>query len=179
MIWFTENPWPLVWIGTLVLLVLVGVWRTTRHKAVFWVMGGVAAAVTAAVIVEWYVVTEYEEIEQALHDAADAIEAGDLDAVLAFLAAPPEAEELRSIIRRYLPDYPVREFTFDDPQVKFIEGDGRRYAEIKVWFKVYLEDPKLAEGRDPIPVVLTLKARKTDDRWLLIDYRHEFPGVRL
>ena len=180
MSWFTENPWPIVWFGVLAELVLIGVWRTTRQQRVFYVMGGVAALVVTCLIVEMLVVTEYEEIESTLHEAAEAIEAGDVEAVLAFLAPPPEAENIRQIVRQYLPAYAVREFTFDKPQVTFTDGEGgRRYAEIKVWFKVFLEDPNQANGRDMIPYAARFTARKTDGRWLLIEFRPELGGARL
>jgi hypothetical protein len=155
------------------------VWRSTRHKAALYAMGGVAAALAACLVLEWAVVTEYEEIENALDEAAEAVEAGDVQGVLAFLAPPPEAEALRNLVERYLPDYPVKKFTFDKPRVEFIEGDGRRYAEVKVWIKIYLQDPKQVEGRDPLPDELTLKVRQTGDRWEVVEFRSRLLGGNL
>ncbi len=102
MTWFIESPWPSLALGiSLEIILAIVLVRTGRS----WIVAAmvVALAATAALLaVERYVVTEREEVEDALAAVADALESNDVPAVLAaFSPDCPRLGEVKSALSRF------------------------------------------------------------------------------
>jgi hypothetical protein len=95
MTWFTENPWPPIFLLFVVAGMLVAAW--TSQKRGIWLLGALTALVAAAAVyfIERSVVTEAERVEMKVHAVAGAFERKDKDATLAFFSVQsPEVREM-------------------------------------------------------------------------------------
>jgi hypothetical protein len=83
MTWFIESPWPALALGiSLEIILAIALVRTGRA----WIVAAMVAALAATVgllAVERFVVTEREEVEDALDAVAHALESNDMPTVLA------------------------------------------------------------------------------------------------
>jgi len=95
-----EDPWTYLLFGLVAEVLLGAALFHTRKGILAVAMGGVVVLVAAGLVLEWLVVTDREAVEIALHEAADAVEAGDAQRVLAMLS--DEAEEIREAVGRYV-----------------------------------------------------------------------------
>jgi len=82
-----EDPLPIIFIGIVVEAVLGVAFVRTGRGAILLAMLGVLVVASAGVAVEWIVVTEVEQVEAALDEAAAAVEANDLDRAMGYLAS--------------------------------------------------------------------------------------------
>ncbi len=101
MTWFVESPWPSLMLGVVLEVILAIALVRTARGAIVGLMIVVFALTVGMVIVERVVVTETEEVEDALDHVAAALVANDSQAVLAcFSPHCPRLAELRSILSR-------------------------------------------------------------------------------
>lgn len=91
---FLESPYPILLLGVVVEVILIGLLITTRRGVFLWPIGGVLLLVIAGVAVERWVVTERERIEATLHEAAAAIQSNYLRRVEQFIAKNPKSTVL-------------------------------------------------------------------------------------
>lgn len=99
---FVESPWPSLMLGVVVEALLAIALVRTGRAAIVAPMLFVLAVTTGLVILERTIVTESEEVEDALDAVASALEANDLPAVLA--AFSPDCTrlgEVRSALSRF------------------------------------------------------------------------------
>jgi hypothetical protein len=123
MTWFTENPWPPIFILGLVVCALLAVWSSQKRG--IWLIGVLVAVMLAGAIffVEKSIVTERERIEQKVLDLTAAFQLKDHDRTLSFFSA--QEPELRQTAENAL-----QWVTLDDLDVKdfdvrlFGEGTG-------------------------------------------------------
>jgi len=83
---FLESPMPVLAIGVIVEVVLVGFLVGTRRGVLLVPMAAVLLITLAGVLLERLVVTERERVENTLYDAAGAIQDNDADRVRTFVA---------------------------------------------------------------------------------------------
>ena len=166
MSWLTEDP-TMVLITAAVFAVgfLIAFLKTGRGLYLLW-LGGVALLAMALVLVERYVVTDREQIEDTLFGAAAAIEANDFDAAFAYLA--PEVELLHGDIRRRLQTVNVEEATIADLTIDFspLELPPKAMAR----FLGILKFEASGIPYDRVLRRLTVKLVKQGDRWLIESY---------
>ena len=95
MTWFTETPWPPIFILGIVAAVLLAVW--TSQKQGVWLIGAVVACLAAPVVylIEKAIVTEGERVEQNVLDLTAAFQRKDRERVLSFFSA--QAPDLRDM----------------------------------------------------------------------------------
>src|SRR5262245_58945015 len=100
MTWFTENPWPPVFILGIAASVMVVVW--TSQKRGDWLIGAVTAVIGAVAVfcVENAIITEGERVEQHIRDLVEAFVHGDRERVTSFFSV--KAPDLRSLALRGL-----------------------------------------------------------------------------
>lgn len=95
--WFTETPWPPIFIGIAGMVLLGAAWLQNARKLY---LGGFVALGLACLAIygfeRWYV-TEPEKVEQRVYDLAAAVEEDDVDGVLQFIAEDQSA--LRNKVR--------------------------------------------------------------------------------
>ena len=90
-----ENPMPIILFGIVAEAILGGFLVSTRRGVLLAPMAGVLLLVILGVVVERLVVTEKERAEQALYDAASAIQSNDVKRVESFIAKTPGSDVLR------------------------------------------------------------------------------------
>ena len=82
MTWLTENPFPVLLIGSLTTAILAGGWLRTGSK---WLLFAVIAAIAVTVglvLAERWIVTDREQVTQTLHDLAAVVERNEVAAAL-------------------------------------------------------------------------------------------------
>jgi ketosteroid isomerase-like protein len=124
MTWFTENPWPPIFILGLVVCVLVAVWSSQKRG--IWLVGVLAAVALAVGIffIERSIVTERERIEQKVLELTDAFQKRDHDRTLSFISA--QEPELRQMAESALETFTLEnDLDVKDFDVRlFGEGTG-------------------------------------------------------
>jgi hypothetical protein len=88
-----ENPWWIIFFGIVAAAVLGVILFRTGRGAVLWALLGVVAITLLGVLVERLVVTERERVEMTLDGITAALEANDLNGVLAYVS--PDAAKTR------------------------------------------------------------------------------------
>ena len=123
MTWFTENPWPPIFILGLVACALLAVWSSQKRG--IWLVGILAAVALAAGIffAEKSIVTERERIEQRVLDLAAAFQRKDHDLTLSFFSA--QEPDLRGMAEKALDHVTLDRLDLKDFDVRlFGEGTG-------------------------------------------------------
>lgn len=95
--WFTETPWPPIFICIAGMVLLGAAWRQNARKLYLFGFTGLGVACLAIFGFERWYVTEPERVEGRVHELADAVEADDVERVLAFFSKDELA--LRNKIR--------------------------------------------------------------------------------
>ena len=114
---FLESPWPAIVLGIFGEAVLAVMLVRTGRGVLLWAMIGVLALALLGVGVERLVVTDNKLITAVLYDTAAALEANDLNRVLAHVAA--DADKTRADARSALSEAEITELKI-------------RYLEIKI-----------------------------------------------
>lgn len=175
MIWLTENPFPLLLIGTLTTAILASGWLRTGSK---WLLAGVLAAIAVTaglVLTERWIVTDREQVTQTLHEIAAAVERNDVEGALqyAWSGAPHVYSQANAELRLY----------------RFSEVNIKRNLEVEVFPH---HDPPMATAEFNVVVVLTTRNgmfadrripryvevtfyREADGRWAVGGYDHFAP----
>ena len=174
MTWLYEDPWTIGFIGlagTAILLVAAA--QISRG----WMIAAGALCVLATggmLAFERLVVTEREEVEQTLHDAADAIQRGDVNGLLAHVS--PQHPNLQSTAKSYMSFLKLDEIKIAGLKVTLNRLTSPPSA--KARFRVIL---KHASGsRSPYPTTphqVEVSFDHVDGRWLATKYNLERDGL--
>lgn len=163
-----ENPFPIILVGVLAVAVCaVALVRTGR--GIFLVaIGAIALLTGAGVLVEKLVVTQREEVEQVIDDAAAAVRANRLEGVLEQLS--PDAGRARDLIR-----WAFGRATFEDVrltrlEIRVINTASPPLAKAEITGYVRCRDRLGEYPYDAVPIDGTLELRKINSRWLVTGY---------
>jgi hypothetical protein len=98
MTWFTENPWPPIFILGIAASIMLVVW--TSQKRALWLAGALTAVIAAIAVfvVERSIVTEGERVEKKVLELVAAFVRADREAVLSHFSV--QAPELREMALR-------------------------------------------------------------------------------
>lgn len=117
MTWFTQNPWPVVVLSIVAAICcfLLAV-RTGNRR---WLPGIAACLLIGllALVVDRLVVTDHEAVSELIEAARNAVEANDIDGVLAHV--DPQAEELRGTIRSAMSAVVIHDANVGDLEIRF------------------------------------------------------------
>jgi hypothetical protein len=98
--WFTENPTPVLFAcGAVAMVLLLRFFKTGHVRSLLPILG-VAAFAGAAVLVDYLVVTDREQVQNVIYGAAADAERNDLDAVMKFIS--PGASTVREDLKRWV-----------------------------------------------------------------------------
>jgi hypothetical protein len=139
--------------------------KTGRGLYLLW-LGAVALIALVLVLVERYIVTDRELIDETLHGAAAALEANDVDATLEYLS--PTAEPVRNEVRRRMASLKVHEARIADLRIEFspLELPPKAIAT----FLGVLNFQASGIPYDRVLRRITVKLVKSGDRWLVESY---------
>lgn len=103
--WFTETAWPPMLLAGVAGCVLLGLWLTSRRKALL--VGGLAAfaACVAIYLVEQAIVTDAERVEANVYRLTESFQKKDEAAVLALISAG--AKDIRKLASQAIKDVDV------------------------------------------------------------------------
>ena len=175
---FLESPWPVLFIGIIVEGLLAIALVRTGRGILLGPMAGVALLVLAGVVIERCVVTEWERVAGTIDEAAAALEANDLDRLLACISPSPDADVIRSEAR-----WAIQEVEFVQVRIRNLKKETINEIMIPPTAKVSFM--ALVTGRDrngsfgerTYPVALILDLRLESGRWLIFHREFAEGGV--
>jgi hypothetical protein len=104
MTWFTENPMPLVLIGTIIAAALAVVLTRTGRREALWGLIAVAVLVGVAVVTERMIVTPREEVRISLDEIRALVAANKPADLLTRIDVNPNNTDLATLRRRVQDD---------------------------------------------------------------------------
>jgi hypothetical protein len=168
MTWFLESPWPSILLGIgLELLLAIYLVHTGRAIAIA-AMVLVLAVTTALVLLERWIVTDAEAVEDTLERARSTLEANDGDSLLSlFTADSPRRAEVQSILSRVA----VREARIaSDMELVFEPPVGPQTATASFTARVEARDLR---GQIPYEHMIgrfRVTLRRAPQGWRIVDY---------
>lgn len=177
MIMFLESPWPAALLGGIALALLGVAYHHTRDRRLPLAMLGALVLTLLLLALEWWVTTDREAISLTLEDVAVALEANDIDRVLAFIA--PEADEMRADALNYLPGVEISDANVGgDLQVAVNRFTSPRTARATFTGRItgVRRQPSERGPYDTFVRKFTLKLREDQQGWLITGY--DMDGVR-
>ena len=173
-----ESAWPAIFGGIIVELLLAIAYFSLPKRGLVIAMGVVAAAIVALVVLERLVVTEQEEVENALLTLAATLETNDVSAVQDLIA--PEATRVRSAAERHMPRYQINEVHVNrDLEVTLDRAANPSKAIAKFTCRVNANDRK---GELPYTNALlefSIHFRQVGDEWLVDEYDVDRPEIKM
>ena len=172
IIWFAEDPTPILVGGGLALLVLAGFFLKTGRGLVLLAMGVVAAVMALAVLVDWLVVTDREAVANTIYQAAAVAERNDLAAVTDFIS--PNAPQVKAEARHW-----IGQAKMDSVSISAMEVTMDRKAKpmtATAEFRVYATG-QLTDRNMPYPFTylsrLLVRLQQSGNRWLVMEYERD------
>jgi hypothetical protein len=166
MTWILETPWPSLTLGIGLEVILAIALVRTGRGVIIGAMVLVLALTVGLVVLERVVVTQTEEVENALDGVAQALEANDAPAVLASIAPScPRRGEVQSVLNHVT----IRSARVRDVEVRF-DGTDPPSATVNLLGIVEAHD---THGTVPYEHFLRrfkVLLRKDGDRWLITDF---------
>jgi hypothetical protein len=171
MPWLTENPMPVYVIGGIALVVLVVLMLKTGRGMVLAAMAGVVLCMVAAYMIDSFVVTDREQVEKTLFQAAAVAEQNRLEELLDFIS--PSVPEIRAQAKSWI----SQASRIDDVGVSAIEitvDADKQPVTARAEFRVYARG-EARERNNPFPFQYMTRMRvdfqREGDRWRVIDYQ--------
>jgi hypothetical protein len=169
--WFTENPTPILVAGGMMLVLLAVFFLKSGRVVLFWPAGAVLAFMGLAVLVDKLVVTDREQVQNVIYDAARAAEQNHLEQVIDCIS--PSATRVRDEAHRWIGQAKLESVTIAQMEVTvdkskqpftavahfWVRAQGTAHTETAI-YRNYL-------GR------LVVDFRKEGDRWLVTGYQRD------
>ncbi len=176
MTWLLESPWPALTLGVVCELILAIVLVRSGRAVVLVAMAVVLAVTLGMLALERMVVTQTEEIENALHAAEAALETNDPTAVLAlFTETSPRRSQVESALKRFH----VRDAHIGR-DLEIAPNALTNPPSARAFFTGRVEGAD-ARGEVPYEQMLqkfTVTLHHEGDRWLIYDFTMEEPFSR-
>ncbi|NLF68100.1 MAG: hypothetical protein GX575_03485 [Candidatus Anammoximicrobium sp.] len=175
MTWLTENPLPVLLIGSLTAIILAGGWLQTGSR---WLLAAIFAAIAltiGAVLAERLIVTDREQVTQTLFDIAALVERNQVNEALEY--AYPGTPAVRSQAAAELPLYRFSEVNIKsnlEVRVSPERHPPTAVAEFNVVVVLSTRDGLLAHRRIPRYLEVTF-LQDDDGQWRVGAYEHFDP----
>jgi hypothetical protein len=173
MSFLLEEPWTVIGLGIFAELLLAVAFFKTRRGAVLVGMGGVLIAVLLLMLLEWFVVTEREAVENTIYDAAKAAQSGKAEQLLAFIA--PEARQIRDQVRSYMGSVELRSVSIHTLEVRLDRGTPPM-AVASFTARVSVDAKSVTLAREEYLLSMDVTLHKEGDKWLVTAYDWRLPG---
>ena len=167
-------------IGGLALIVLAFVAYATGRLLYVGIMGVVAPVLVGLVVLERYVVTEWEEVETVIFSAAAAVETNDPEEVLQFVSDSPDVEWFRRRIRAAMEIYQIEFARIDrDLEITINRTTHPRYAVARfiAFGKGRIRGGQTIYEHAP-PHRFEVRLNREGETWKIVDYEME-PAISL
>lgn len=177
MLWLTENPTPILFVGIFVVAVLAALFVTTVRKEFLWGIAGVLVLMGGAMLVDWLVVTDRELIEQTIDGGVAALEANDLDRVLTFLS--PSAQKTRQRAQWALGAVEFQNVNISNLEIEVNQHTSPPTADVRFHgvFR-YRETVSPDQFQGLYSARFEVEFEKIDGRWLITDH-YEYEATPL
>lgn len=171
MSWLFEDPTLLIAAGVLLEVLLAVALVKSGRAMLMLVMAGVLALMLGGVFIERMVVTEREQIEATLEGVSQALEANDVEGVLAWIDA--DALALRSEVRLTVPPAHISEVRLFDLQinVNHYVTPPTAQADFTGRIRGTYRGQGRASGDGMVLRRLTVDFRPQGDRWVITGYQ--------
>jgi ketosteroid isomerase-like protein len=164
----TEDPWPTIWTGLAVEILLLVAFFQTRRGLVLLGMSTVLLATGGLVLVERSIVTERERVEMVLAGLADALPTDDHAAIMAHLTPAAQSKAARPLAIFKITKANVG----NDLEITINELTSPPSARATFTGRLDIESRRGGEYKQPVVRRFTLVFVRDGDRWLLDDYEH-------
>jgi hypothetical protein len=170
-----ENPVAIAVVGGLLAIVGLVVFLSRRSLGAMASLGAILAATALLLLVERFVVTDREAVENAVESMLAAIEANDMAGVLEWI--DPAAAGVRADVQALMPTIKVSNANAAGVQVD--DPSAANPPTAKAQFQAYLQGVHSSTGMSLIYVnqQVDLEWVKRGDRWLLTDYTAYYEGA--
>jgi hypothetical protein len=170
---FFENPLPIWALGIVGFAIAVIVYFAKKSLGSMLAVAFVVVATAVLLFIERQVITPSEEVEQAVVDIMDAIQANDVPGVVALI--DPLATKVRSDAETLMPQVKVKATGNSSLRVELDESASPPKA--TSFFRGKIDGVHSKTGArafyfDQVEV----DWQKSGDKWLVVDYRAEFRG---
>jgi len=161
-----ENPVPLILFGICAEAVLGILLVRTGRGVLLWAMAGVLAVVLAGVGLERLLVTEVEEVETALFEAAAALEANQQEKVLQYV--DPAAISTQNLVR-----WALQQVRFSRVKITHLEVTNINRltspptADVELNVTVWFEGRGGNIPRGTRPGKFSMQLQRQNDRWVV------------
>ncbi|MBN1853872.1 MAG: hypothetical protein JW829_14155 [Pirellulales bacterium] len=164
---FAEDPTPAILLGLTALSIAGIVYLHTRRTGSLIAILAILLITCLAVVAERVLLTERERIEAVIYGVAEAAEANNMSAVLAWIA--PQSSEIRRLVQREMPRCQIeRARILSKLSITLDENRSPLSAEVK--FQGFLSGQW---GRDHVNFGqisdVTVSLKKNNDSWLIIE----------
>ncbi len=164
-----ESPLPAILGGIVLLLLLAIAYFAVPKRGIVIAMGVVVAGVIGLVLLERAVITQREEVENALFHLAKTLETDDVAAVQELIA--PDATLVQSAAQRHMPRYQINEVRITrDLEVTVDSAADPPQAIAKFTCRVNANDRKGELPYNTAILEFSIHFRKDGDRWLVESY---------
>lgn len=171
-----ESPWLVIAAGALIEALLAVIFVQTGRGVVLVAVGVVLVLVILGVVGERLIVTERESIEMLFDQAVDALEANDVEAVLALVA--PDAGEMHENARRNMARITIREAHFNALKIHINRVTNPHTAHVEFIGRLAFKDEAGTSPYENFVRRFTIELRKDGDRWLMTGYEmHDDLGL--
>ncbi len=166
-----ESPWPALIVTGIIALVLIS--ALLRSGEVKWLIAAVVALIVggAAILLERYVVTEREQVEQTLDEIAALAVKNDVPGVVAHLV--PEAREIQRLAEAELAHVTIREVKLGDLNVDVDAKSSPPKATAKFIARVEGSDKRGTVGHNVFIQRMEVGFEKRDGRWLVSTFKEK------
>jgi hypothetical protein len=164
MTWFTENPWPPIFILGIAACVMLAVWSS--QKRAIWLMGALTAVIAAMAVfvVERSIITEGERVEKKVLELTAAFQARDKDRLLSFFSV--QAPEWRLVAQTALDRVTIKDdLSIKDMSVRVTNENSRAVSRFRANGTVLYEGNNI--GHHPSRWELTWQKEGND--WKIVD----------
>jgi hypothetical protein len=172
--WLVEDPtFVLIAAGLAVVGLAISFFQTGRGLYLIWI-GAVLFVMLLLLLIERYVVTDREQVEETLYAAAAALEANDLEATLSYVS--PTADLLQGDIRGRMRSVEFEDTEISDLAIELSPSESPPRAHASFLGRVDFKMSNLPFER--IIRRVTVELTWEDDRWLVHSYKLTAPHIQ-
>jgi len=169
-----ENPYVILIGGLVLIAVFVLLLVQTGQGGYLFAALGSAGFCVLLLGIEWFVVTEREEVEQTLDGLAAALETNDIPQVLQFLA--PDAPRIRHDAEQRLPAVQIQDANVgSDLTIIINELTSPPTARATFTGRIHIKDRTGTFPYENFVRRFGVQLQKQNGRWLLYDYEENAP----